>query len=258
MALEIDLKGKVAMVTGVSQGIGAGISRMLAEAGASVSGCARSPSGDRFLEEMQQRSAPAIYTSCDVRVQGDLERFLANTLEAFGHVDIVVSNAGLNTFYGAAGCTPEQWDEAISLNLKSHWLLARSCKPALDQRGGVIIIVTSNHAFSSIPGCFPYNVAKTALTGMVRALSIEWGPSIRVVGLAPGFIDTPGNQKWFDRFPDPAKEREKTVQLHPVKRIGTTDEVGAWSAFLASSHAAFATGTTYLLDGGRSALMQDD
>ncbi len=107
------------------------------------------------------------------------------------------------------------------------------------------------------PGCFPYNVTKTALTGLVRSLAIEWGPNIRTVGLAPGFIDTEGNQKWFDSFPDAEKERQRTIDMHPVKKIGTPEEVGAWCVFLSSEYASFASGTTYLLDGGRSALMQD-
>jgi NAD(P)-dependent dehydrogenase (short-subunit alcohol dehydrogenase family) len=77
------------------------------------------------------------------------------------------------------------------------------------------------------------------------------------VGIAPGFIDTPGNQNWFDSFPDAEAERKRTIELHPVKRLGTVDEVGAWCVFLTSKYAAFASGTTYLLDGGRSALMQD-
>ena len=117
--------------------------------------------------------------------------------------------------------------------------------------------MTSNHAYQTIPGCFPYNVTKTALTGLVRSLAIEWGPAIRTIGLAPGFIDTPGNQQWFNSFPDPEKERERTINLHPVKRIGTTEEIGAWCVFLTSNYAAFASGTTYVIDGGRSALMQD-
>ena len=120
------------------------------------------------------------------------------------------------------------------------------------------MIMTSNHAFSSIPGCFPYNVTKTAITGLVRSLAIEWGPEIRTVGIAPGFIDTAGNDTWFASFPDPAAERQRTENLHPVKRIGTVEEVGALCVYLASPMARFISGTTILMDGGRSALMQDD
>jgi len=159
-------------------------------------------------------------------------------------------------FTGAANTTDEDWQKNIELNLASHWKLSKLCKPYLEKNNGVIIIITSNHAYSTIPGCFPYNVTKTALTGLVRSLAIEWGPLIRTVGIAPGFIDTPGNHKWFDSFMDTQKERERTIDMHPVKKLGTTEEIGGWCVFLASEYASFASGTTYLIDGGRSALMQ--
>jgi NAD(P)-dependent dehydrogenase (short-subunit alcohol dehydrogenase family) len=77
------------------------------------------------------------------------------------------------------------------------------------------------------------------------------------VGIAPGFIDTAGNQTWFDSFPDPAAERARTEKMHPVGRIGTVEEIGALCAFIASPMAGFISGTTLCVDGGRSALMQD-
>jgi NAD(P)-dependent dehydrogenase (short-subunit alcohol dehydrogenase family) len=91
----------------------------------------------------------------------------------------------------------------------------------------------------------------------VRSLAIEWGPEIRTVGLAPGFVETPGNDDWFASFPDPAKERSRTIQMHPAGKLGSCEDIGAWSAFLASDFAAFSTGTTYVIDGGRLALLQD-
>ena len=101
------------------------------------------------------------------------------------------------------------------------------------------------------------NVTKTAITGLVRSLTIEWGPKIRTVGVAPGFIDTAGNDTWFNSFPDAMAERQRTINLHPVKKIGTVEEVGALCVYLASPMAGFISGTTILMDGGRSALMQD-
>jgi NAD(P)-dependent dehydrogenase (short-subunit alcohol dehydrogenase family) len=145
------------------------------------------------------------------------------------------------------------------LNLSSHWAISKLCKPYLERSdNGVIIIMTSNHAFTSIPGCFPYNVTKTALTGLVRSLAMEWGPKIRTIGMAPGFIETPGNDKWFESFPDAEAERQRTIKLHPAGKLGTVEEVGAFCAYLATDYARFITGTTYLMDGGRSALMQDE
>jgi NAD(P)-dependent dehydrogenase (short-subunit alcohol dehydrogenase family) len=87
---------------------------------------------------------------------------------------------------------------------------------------------------------------------------VALGPAgVVVTAVAPGFVETPGNNNWFASFPDPAAERQLTIGLHPAGRIGTCDEIGAWSAFLASDFAAFATGETYVMDGGRLALLQD-
>ena len=261
MSFQIDLSGKVVLITGVTSGIGAGAAKAFAAAGAKIAGCAlnakESTEAMAFLEEMKLTGADAIYSSTDLTRPDQLTALAEKVLTCYGRIDILVSNAGANVFEGAENCSEERWMENHQLNLTSHWQLAKACKPALERQDGTIIIMSSNHAFSSIPGCFPYNITKTALTGLVRSLAIEWGPAIRTVGIAPGFIDTPGNQAWFNSFDDPRQEKEKTIGLHPVKRLGTTAEIGGWCVFLASEYAAFASGVTYLIDGGRSALMQD-
>lgn len=260
MALQIDLKGKNALVTGVSSGIGLGVATMLARAGCRVTGCALAEADSAaalaFLEILKREGTEGCYIQTDVRKTEDLEHLVEKATKT-GGIDILVSNAGKNFFKGAAECREEEWQENMDLNLTSHWRLAKLCRPYLEQSRGLIIIMTSNHAYHTIPGCFPYNVAKTALTGLVNSLTIEWGPSIRCVGIAPGFIDTPGNQDWFNSFDEPELERQRTIDLHPVKRLGTPEEIGGWCVFLASEYAAFASGTTYLIDGGRNALMQD-
>lgn len=259
---EINLRGKVAMVTGVSSGIGFGIAKMLAKAGCAIVGCALEAKDSLevqgFLSAVKEEGVPVYYHRADLSSISEMQVFVKAALAQFnGKLDILVSNAGKNFFEGAIDCGESEWQQNIDLNLSSHWRLAKLCKPYLELNNGVIIIMTSNHASATIPGCFPYNVAKTALTGLVNSLAIEWGPSIRTIGIAPGFIDTQGNQNWFDSFDDPEKEKQRTIAMHPVKRLGTTEEIGGWCVFLASEYAAFATGTTYLIDGGRSALMQD-
>ena len=262
MPFQIDLTDKVVLVTGVSSGLGLGVARQFARAGAKVAGCSRkcadASAVQSFREAVSQEGGEPLYLQTDVTVTEELKALVEQTVATFGRIDILVSNAGVNVFEGAEGCDEERWRYNMDLNLASHWRLSQLCKPYLEVRGeGVILLMTSNHAFHSIPGCFPYNVTKTAITGLVRSLAIEWGPAIRTVGIAPGLIDTEGNDTWFASFPDPQAERQRTIDLHPVKRIGTVDEVGALCVYLASPLAGFISGTTLLMDGGRSALMQD-
>ncbi|HEX5153021.1 MAG TPA: SDR family oxidoreductase [Parafilimonas sp.] len=255
---KINLSGKTALITGCDSGIGLGIAHQMAKAGAGISGCATANDDKGFIEAIKQYNVEVAYTSCNVTKEDDLKKLVDATIKKFGGIDILVSNAGRNMFYEAEKTTTEEWNKNIELNLASHWKLAQLCKPHLEKNKGVIIIMTSNHAFTTIPGCFPYNITKTALTGLVRSLAIEWAPAVRTVGIAPGFIDTPGNQQWFNSFADADTERQRTINLHPVKKLGTVEEIGGWCVFLASEYAAFASGTTYLIDGGRSALMQDE
>lgn len=262
MSFTIDFKEKVVLVTGVSSGIGLGAAREFARAGAHVAGCSRKAADDEsalaFREAVENEGVQSLYVQADVTSTSELDHFVTQAIQRFGRIDMVVSNAGMNVFEGAEPCSEERWQYNLDLNLASHWRLAKLCKPHLEKsEDGVLLLMTSNHAFSSIPGCFPYNVTKTAITGLVRSLAIEWGPAIRTVGIAPGFIDTAGNDSWFNSFPDAAAERQRTIDLHPVKRIGTVGEVGALCVYLASPMARFISGTTILMDGGRSALMQD-
>lgn len=262
MALQIDLKGKVALITGVGSGIGQGIAKVLAQAGCEIIGCDLLKPGDdgvlMFLQFVSEAGSRAHYIPADVSKEADIASLIKAIGERFFKIDILVSNAGKNIFEGAAYCDEEHWDENINLNLAAHWRICKLARPYLEKaENAIILIMTSNHAYSTIPGCFPYNVAKTALTGLVRSLAIEWGPKIRVVGLAPGFIQTPGNDKWFHSFEDPAAEQQRTIDLHPVKRLGTVEEIGAFCAFLSSDWVRFSSGCTYLIDGGRSAILQD-
>lgn len=263
MALEIVLAGKRALVTGATSGVGLGIAGVLARAGCVVAGCGRSSEESQgasdFRSAVEDGCGAGHYFQCDMTDAAQVVGLAARVAGVLGGLDVVVSNAGVNVFEGAAECSEDDWQRNMELNLASHWRLAKAARRFLSAGPdpGSFIVITSNHAHQTIAGCFPYNVAKTALTGLVRALALEWGPQVRCVGVAPGFIETEGNRKWFESFDDPAAERARTEALHPVGRIGTAEEVGALCAFLSSSHGAFISGTTIVQDGGRSAVLQD-
>ncbi|TKG96877.1 SDR family oxidoreductase [Puteibacter caeruleilacunae] len=259
--LSIDLNNKVAIVTGSTQGIGLGVAKVLADAGCNIAGCGLSDSSSdkvlNFIKEIEERGRKAMYMRVDVKDQTSINAFINSVVDQLGRIDILISNAGRNMFTNPAACDETFWDDNMDLNLKSHWLMSKACYPQLCENKGTVLLMTSNHAYATLPDCFPYNVSKAGITGMVKALAVQWGPKVRVVGLAPGFIQTEGGDKWFESFPDPMKKRQEVENIHLVQKLGDVGEVGAFCAFLCSEFAGFITGTTYLMDGGRSAIMQD-
>jgi NAD(P)-dependent dehydrogenase (short-subunit alcohol dehydrogenase family) len=262
MTLTIDLSHYRALVTGVSSGIGAGIADMLAQAGCDLAGCglesADSEAAKRFIATVERHGQSACYQSLNITDAKSARAFVDAAATQLGGLDVLVSNAGRNFFKGVEKATDTDWESNINLNLAAHWRVAQAAKPYLDQSPApVIIIITSNHALYTMPNSFPYNVAKAGLVAMVQSLAIEWGPHIRAVGIAPGFIDTPLAEAWFNGFPDPGAKRKQIEGLHPVGRLGTPYDVGALCVFLCSALAGNISGTTILIDGGRSAVMQD-
>jgi len=262
MSLNVDLLNGRAIVTGVSSGIGTGIAEKLAQAGCDVVGCGleatNSDAAKRFVSIVENHGRRAFYQALDIAETSSASVLVNFTVEKLGGIDFVISNAGRNFFRGAEKVTEADWQANIDLNLAAHWRLAQAAKPFLDKSSApVIVIITSNHALYTIPNSFPYNVAKAGLVAMVQSLAIEWGPHLRAVGVAPGFIDTPLAEAWFNEFPDPAAKRKQIEDLHPVGRLGTPQDVGALCAFLCSPLAGDISGNTILIDGGRSAVMQD-
>ena len=260
--LTIDLSGRRALVTGVSSGIGAGLALALAQAGCDVAGCGLerndSAGAQRFVARAAELGRRAVYQAVDLSAAAAVRAFVDWAAAQLGGLDYVISNAGANFFPGAADCTEAEWQLNLDLNLAAHWRLAQAAKPYLDRaEQPVIVIMTSNQAYRTMPRAFPYNVAKAALLGLVQSLALEWGPHVRTVGMAPGYIDTPMNAALFDASPDPAASRAHVERLHPVGRLGTPEEVGALGAFLCSPLAGFISGSTVLIDGGRSAVLQD-
>jgi NAD(P)-dependent dehydrogenase (short-subunit alcohol dehydrogenase family) len=262
MTLNIDLSHYRALITGVSSGIGAGIADALAQAGCDVAGCGlestESEGAKRFITSVQSHGQRASYQAVDIADADASRSFVHWAATQLRGLDIVVSNAGRNFFKGAEKATDADWEANMNLNLAAHWRVAQAAKTYLDQaRAPVVIIITSNHSLYTLPNSFPYNVAKAGLVAMVQSIAIEWGPHIRAVGIAPGFIDTPLADSWFNEFSDPAAKRKQIEELHPVGRLGTPQDVGALCAFLCSPLAGNISGNTILIDGGRSAVMQD-
>lgn len=254
------LEGRVAIVTGAGQGIGAAIALRFAEHGAKVVIAEINPqTGKAVASGLQARRYEAIAVETDVASPDTVNRMVRATVDAFGSPDILVNNAGIGVFGEPLKTTDEDWRRCFAIDLDGVWYCCRSVLPYMvEKKRGSIVNIASVHSFQIIPHCFPYPVAKHGVVGMTRALAIEYAPaSIRVNAICPGYIDTPANAKYWSTFPDPAAERRRASELQPVKRIGMPDEV-AWPAvFLASDEASFITGACLMVDGGRSILYHD-
>jgi NAD(P)-dependent dehydrogenase (short-subunit alcohol dehydrogenase family) len=245
------LDDKVAVVTGASSGLGVAFACGLAEAGADVVLAARR--SDRLEQTsalVEERGRRALCVTADVADQEQAQGVIDAAMAEFGHVDVLVNNAGKGTAYPATRETPEQFREVIDLNLNGCYWMAQACGRVM-QPGSAIINVSSVHAFTS--GSLPqaaYAASKAGLIGLTRDLGVQWTgrKGIRVVALAPGFFES----EMTDQLPEGLVD---SVASHvPAGRIGDPQELAAALVFLASPAAGYVTSTTLIVDGGFTAL----
>lgn len=258
--MQTTLEGKIAFVTAAGRGIGRGIAQQLARRGAAVALTdIDAEAGSAAAAELTAAGARAIFVATDVRSEAAIRASVAATVHAFGGLDILVNNAGQNFHYDATQLTQTEWDDAIATNLRSAWLCSKHVIPLLvSAGGGVIVNIASVHANMTLYDNFPYAVTKSGLLGLTRSLALDWGSqNIRVVAVNPGYVRTQRVIDGFNRALDPAAEEARVIALHPLKRLGTPDDIGQLVAFLVSDEASFITGTEITIDGGLTARYPD-
>jgi 3-oxoacyl-[acyl-carrier protein] reductase len=241
------LEDRVAVVTGSGQGIGRGVARCLARAGAHVVICEQA--AERIapaVAEIESFGVQALGIPADVSRIDDVRRMVKQTIERFGKIDILVNNAGRLVVKPLVEQTEAEWDQVLDTNLKGVFLCCRHVLPEMIARKrGAIVNIASIAAFHVTVAHVPYAASKAGVVALTRDLAYEVGRlGIRVNAIAPGPIETPMSRIVTD---EQRQERAKNILLG---RLGQPEDIGEAAVFLASDAASFITGVTLPVSGG--------
>ncbi len=241
------LRGERAFITGGGSGIGLGIARCMLRAGAEVVLTGRRKA---LLDEAVDGLGPGAHAlQGDVTDPKGMETLARRTEEEFGPVSVVVNNAGIHHKAPFEATSMEDFERVLRTHVGGAFAVSQAFVPGMKARGkGHILFIASMTTFIGMPQVIAYSAAKSAFGGMVRALTADLAPSgIRVNALAPGWIDTPMLHKAVDGDPE---RKSKILGRTPMKRFGSTEDIGDAAVFLSSPAASFITGVVLPVDGG--------
>ena len=235
----IDFKGKIALVTGASSGMGAETARLLSDGGAHVFGAQRGLSDfEDITVDFADPSSP--------------EKAIDHIAKATGQLDILVNNAGVMREGTVEETSLDYWHLQMQINLTVPFLLIRYAMPLLRATRGTIVNVGSIEGLGNNPRHPAYGASKAGLHGLTRAVAVDHGPDgVRCNAVAPGWIDTPLNEDFIASLAESAAFRANIGGIHPLGRTGAPQEVAELICWLASDAASFVTGQVWTIDSGR-------
>ena len=248
------MKEKVIIITGASSGIGRAAALLFAENDSQVIALGRNEKELNSLRDEAHKNEKKIKIHLtDLRETSQVERFLTDTIEHFGQIDVLVNSAGIIANGTIENTALNEWDKMMNINLRSVFFLINKCVPFLEKTEGNIINVSSVAGTRAFPNVLAYCVSKAALDQLTRCSALELAPKkIRVNAVNPGVVVTNLHKRsgMMDKDYENFLERSKTT--HPLGRVGKPEEIAELIYFLASEKASWITGATYEIDGGRA------
>ena len=255
MPNSIRLTNRVAIVSGSGRGIGAGVAKVLAANGAKVVLAEIDEAfGNQIAREIRDEGGEAHFSACDVRDAGSINSMMAEAINRFGKLDILVNNVGQTRIDPIDSMSQDSWDQLQSVNLRSMFLMTQACLPHLrESQNAAIVNMSSVNASVTLGGLSAYAATKAGIVGFTKSLSAELAPVIRVNAIAPGVILTDAWQQ-YQALDQVLAHR---LQYIPLERVGTPADIGEGVAFLVSDMASFITGAVLTIDGGMTSRLYD-
>lgn len=249
------LKGKVAVITGGTSGIGRATAKLFCREGACTVVVGRTPyKGEETINDIKKEGGEVFYFQADVSKNEDVKKMIHGTIERYGKIDILVNCAGIQLFYRPIEEIDEnEWDDIMKINLKGTFLCSKHVVPFMKkQRYGVIINLGSTLGVVGQAGYSAYCASKGGVIQFTKALALELAPyGIRVNCVCPGTTVEVKPEGYFAYGRRLDRETvESRIRLHPIGRLGTPEDVANAILFLASDKSSFITGTLLLVDGG--------
>ncbi|HRN55400.1 MAG TPA: SDR family oxidoreductase [Agriterribacter sp.] len=247
--MQITFEGKTVVITGGTSGIGKASALLFLEAGARVIVLGRDER--KIAGELDRHKERLFFFRCELTDPAQIEAVFLRVRQQFGRINVLVNNAGIQTYGTALNTDKSLWDQTFDVNIKSAFLCTRQAIPLMKAASGPAIInVGSVQGYVSQKNVAAYATSKEALHGFTRSVAIDFAPHIRCVGVSPGSVMTPMLEKDLEAYEDKESILEETKNIHLLKRIAAPEEIANFILFLASDKAAFATGHTYRVDGG--------